>query len=89
MGDGFLHRSFERIAMQIVNRKPSLPERGKIKIGKKGEPRTSKGGTKYSPPVKLEHFIITGMDRGEDENYIPDVALMEAIAEKTEQDAKK
>ncbi|KKL51572.1 hypothetical protein LCGC14_2294120, partial [marine sediment metagenome] len=25
--------------MQIVNRKPSLPERGKIKIGKKGEPR--------------------------------------------------
>jgi len=75
--------------MQIVNRKPSLPERGKIKIGKKGEPRTSQGGAKYSPPVKLDHFIITGMDRDKEGNFIPDVALMEAIAEKTGQDAKK
>ncbi len=75
--------------MQIVNRKPSLPERGKIKIGKKGEPRTSQGGKKYSPPVKLDHFIITGMDRDKDDNFIPDVALMEAIAENTGQDPKK
>ena len=75
--------------MQIVNRKPSLPERGKIKIGKKGKERTSQGGTKYSPPEKLDHFIITGMDRNTDGNFIPDVALMKAIAEKTGQKAEK
>ncbi len=75
--------------MQIVNRKPSLPERGKIKIGKKGEPRTSKGNVQYSPPVKLDHFIITGMDRDKDGNFIPDVALMEAIAAETGQVPEK
>lgn len=75
--------------MQIVNRKPSLPERGKIKIGKKGPSRTSKGGVKFSPPVKLDHFIVTGMDRDNDDNFIPDVELMEAIAKKTGQDAEK
>ena len=73
--------------MQIVNRKPSLPERGKIKIGKKGTPRTSKSGTTFSPPVKLDHFIITGMDRDGEENFIPDVELMKAIAKETGQKA--
>lgn len=75
--------------MQIVNRKPSLPERGKIKIGKKGTPRTSKGGTTFSPPVKLDHFIVTGMDRDKEGNFIPDVKLMEAIAKKTGQKPDK
>lgn len=75
--------------MQIKNRPPVLPERGKIKIGRKGPKRKSSGGKEFSPPVKLDHFIITTMARDADDNFVPDVDLMQAIAEKTGQDAKR
>lgn len=75
--------------MQIVNRTPSLPERGKIKIGEKGKARQSQGGKTFQPPTKLDHFIITTMERNEDGNFTHDTALMKAIAEKTGQQADK
>lgn len=74
--------------MQIIGRSPILPERGKIKIGKKGPKKTSKGGKEFSPPVKLNHFLITTMERDADDNYIPDAALMQSIAVNTEQDVE-
>lgn len=74
--------------MLIKNRTPSLRERGKIKIGMKGASRPSKdGGGHYQLPVKLDHFIVTTMEMGEDGNFVPDTALMQAIASKTDQDA--
>ena len=73
--------------MAIVNRTPSLPERGKIKIGGKGAKRQKQGGGgEYSLPVKYDHFVITTMERGENDNFIPDTRLMERIAETTGQD---
>jgi hypothetical protein len=64
---------------------PSLPERGHIKIGKKGAMRNSSGGKQFQPPVKLDHFEITTMERGEDGNFVRDEALEQAIMEKTGQ----
>lgn len=75
--------------MQIVNRTPALPERGKIKIGEKGKPRTSSGGKTFQPPQKLDHFIITTLERGADGNFLHDTQLMQTIAEKTGQEPDK
>ena len=48
--------------MMIVNRTPTLPERGKIKIGQHGAERQGKSGT-YRLPVKLDHFVVTTLHR--------------------------
>lgn len=56
-----------------------LAEAGKIKIGKKGDQRKSTSGTVWRPPIKLDHFLITGNVRGDDENLIVNQALMGAI----------
>src|SRR4051812_12962875 len=47
----------QRVLM-VRNLRPGLPERGKIKIGVKGEVRKSKGGNEFQPPQKLDHFVI-------------------------------
>jgi hypothetical protein len=60
----------------IKNLTPTLMERGKIKIGKLGPERPTKYNKKFQPPVKLEHFSITTMERGEDGNLIEDRDLM-------------
>lgn len=73
----------------ILNRVPTLRELGKIKIGMKGPMRESKQGNKFQPPVKLDHFLITTTEIGTDGNFIPDVELMNSIAEATDQDASK
>ena len=70
----------------IKNLKPRLPEIGKIKIGKLGQERKSRQGTKYRQPEKLDHFIITFPERGSDGNFIPDIDLMGKIADATGQD---
>jgi len=54
----------------IKNLTPGLPEVGKIKIGYKGEEMTSKGGKRFQPPKKLDHFLITGLERGADGNFL-------------------
>jgi len=57
---------------QIANLIPALMERGKIKIGEKGEMIRSKQGNQFQPPQKLDHFRIVGMMRGPDDNFIRD-----------------
>ena len=74
--------------MLVTNRPLSLREQGKIKIGAKGAPRKSQGGGTFQPPTKLDHFLITSMEKGDDDNFLPDVPLMETIAEATGQDPK-
>lgn len=66
----------------IKNLIPSLPEVGKIKIGFKGEEITSKQGKKFQPPKKLDHFIITGLERGPDGNFIKNTEIHKQIGER-------
>ena len=75
-----------RPAMLVQNRRLGLPERGKIKIGMKGEVRESKGGKSFQPPQKLDHFIITTMERGDDGNFAADTDLMADLAKRTGQE---
>lgn len=63
--------------MVIKNLCPGLAEVGKIKIGMKGAMRKSSGGNEFQPPQKLDHFLITTMERGADGNYIVDQRLMD------------
>jgi len=52
---------------------PRLPERGKIKIGMKGAMRRSSGGTDFQPPMKLDHFLVTTLERDrETQNFMRD-----------------
>lgn len=63
-----------RAPMQIKNLVPGLMEMGKIKIGRKGASRQGARGT-WQMPEKLDHFIITTMEKGKDNNFIPDAAI--------------
>jgi hypothetical protein len=65
----------------IKNLMPGLTEVGKIKIGKKGELRTGTNGT-WQMPVKLDHFIITTLERDKDNNFVVDASLMKTLGEK-------
>lgn len=58
---------------------PTLAEGGKIKIGGLGPKRTSRGGNDFRPPVKLDHFIITGTKRDGNGDLIVDEDLMAAL----------
>ncbi len=60
---------------RVLDRRPELPECGKIKIGRKGEVRESKSGSTYQLPTKLDHFLITTMERGGDGNFLRDETL--------------
>jgi hypothetical protein len=46
-----------------------LPEIGRVKLGQKGEEKTSKQGKKYQQPEKLDHFRIVRLGRGSDNNF--------------------
>jgi hypothetical protein len=63
----------------IKNLTPQLPERGKVKIGARGEMRTSGRGNQFQPPVKLDHFVVTTLQRGADGNFLPDDELMRRL----------
>ena len=65
--------------MMIKNRRPGLPERGKIKIGMKGDIRKSKSGTDYQLPVQLDYFIVTTMERGPDGNFVRDDEIHKSL----------
>jgi hypothetical protein len=58
---------------------PGLTERGKIKIGMKGAERTSSGGSTFQLPQKLNHFIVTTLERGKDGNFLRDISLYAAL----------
>lgn len=55
---------------------PQLCECGKIKIGKKGEMTESKRGNNFRPPQKLDHFIITTMQKTDDDDFVEDAEIM-------------
>jgi len=59
-----------------------LAECGKIKIGIKGKMVTSKKGTQFRPPQKLDHFVVTTMDKSEDDDFSPDPYLMSKYGDK-------
>jgi Recombination directionality factor-like len=61
--------------MMIRNLVPTLPERGKLKIGAKGAMRQSRNGNEFQPPQKLDHFVITTLERGADGNFKRDEAM--------------
>lgn len=65
----------QRNAMMIKNLCPGLMEMGKIKIGNKGAMRQSSGGASFQAPQKLDHFIITTNERGQDNNFVLDSTL--------------
>ena len=41
----------------IKNMMPQLAERGKIKIGERGEQKQSSQGKTFAQPKKLDHFV--------------------------------
>ena len=60
----------------IKNLVPRLAERGKIKIGEKGEVRKSRDGKEFMLPKKLDHFIITTLHRDAAGRLMLDKELM-------------
>jgi len=71
----------KRNPMIIKNLCPGLMELGKIKIGTKGALRQSQGGSSWQPPQKLDHFLITTMERGKDGNFMVDLNLHKQFGE--------
>ena len=65
----------KRNAMMIKNLCPGLMEMGKIKIGNKGQVRKSASGSDWQAPQKLDHFLITTNERGQDNNFMLDQSL--------------
>ena len=63
----------------IKNLIPRLAERGRIKIGEKGEMKTSQGGKEFALPKKLDHIVITTMQRDAAGRLMPDTDLMAQI----------
>lgn len=61
---------------------PGLAERGKIKIGYKGQMIKSSKGTEFQPPKKLDHFLVTTLQRGEDGNFLRDEPLHQLLGDK-------
>lgn len=53
----------------------SLLERGKIKIGAKGNIIRSAKGTEFQPPQRLDHFRVVTLERGPDGNFVRDDAI--------------
>ena len=57
-------------ALLIKNLIPGLAECGKIKVGIKGKMITSAKGAQFQPPQKLDHFLVTTLERGPDGNFL-------------------
>lgn len=65
--------------MAIKNLRPQLAEWGKVKIGEKGQQTTSQQGKQFAQPKKLDHFVITTMQRDAGGRLIPDTPLMSKL----------
>jgi Recombination directionality factor-like len=65
--------------MALKNLMPQLAERGKIKIGEKGEQKTSQAGKTFGQPKKLDHFVVTTLQRDSAGRLLPDTALMSKL----------
>jgi len=58
---------------------PKLTVAGNIKIGGKGELKTSSKGNDFQLPVRFNHFKITTTEKGSDNNFIENVELTSLI----------
>lgn len=64
----------------IKGLRPTLAEAGKIKIGELGPERPGRPGKQpWRPPVKLDHFRITGTTRDQNGDLKLDTALMDVL----------
>lgn len=71
---------FNSISPNILQ--PRLAEVGKIKIGGKGDERTSKQGGKYRLPVKFDHFQVTTTVRNDPNgNFVRDEDIHQRIGD--------
>lgn len=67
--------------MGIKNLTLALNEAGKIKIGRKGEEVESAKGTKFRPPERFDHFVLTTTEKNENGDFVIDLELMDRIKE--------
>lgn len=58
---------------------PGLLEIGKIKIGKKGEQRQGGQSGSWQLPQRVDHFIVTTLERGQDNNFLRDDRLYKKL----------
>jgi hypothetical protein len=65
--------------MAVKGLTPQLAERGKIKIGEKGEMKTSSQGKQFAQPRKLDHFLITTLQRDAAGRLMPDTDLLSRL----------
>jgi len=63
----------------VVGIVPKFIVAGNIKIGGKGETKTSEKGNDFQLPIKFDNFKITTTERGPDGNLIENVELTETI----------
>ncbi len=70
----------KRSAM-VKNITPGLVECGKIKIGKKGETRESKNGNSFQLPEKLDHFLVTKLERDDNNNFKIDLDIHKKLGD--------
>lgn len=67
-------------SLMIRNIQPGLVERGKIKIGVKGEKRQSRQGGEFQLPKRLDHFVVTTLHRdSETNNFVVDREIHEKL----------
>jgi hypothetical protein len=72
-----------RIRNNVRGLAPALPERGKIKIGEKGEARPASGGGTFQLPKKLDHFLVTTLERDpKTNNYCRDEEIHKKLGAK-------
>ena len=62
-----------------------LCERGHIKIGKKGKMTTSNRGTLFRPPEKLDHFVVTTMNRTGEDDFETDENIMRILGDRPQE----
>lgn len=66
----------------VMNRTPRLPERGRVKIGFKGEKRQGRNGI-YQIPQKTDYFTVTTMERDEKtDNFVRDDEMHKRLGDR-------
>jgi hypothetical protein len=65
----------------LKNITPRLAEAGKIKIGGLGPERKSGKGNSFRPPLKFDHFLITGTERDGNDDLAIDDAMMTSLVD--------
>jgi hypothetical protein len=63
----------------LKNITPRLAEAGKIKIGGLGPERKSAKGSSFRPPLKFDHFVITGTERDAVGDLAIDTEIMTSL----------